>query len=88
MSDTLHISPHLQLRNAVFLAAAVCVCTQTTKESLHNGVLIRSHIPYATGNDAEDVEHEMYAHGNTSKSAFGVGIVDKPADMQIHLVRQ
>lgn len=45
--------------------------------------MISSHILYANGSDVEDVEHEMYAHGNTSKSVFDTGIVDKPADLYI-----
>jgi len=45
--------------------------------------MISSHISYATGSDVEDVEHEMYAHENTSKSSFVTGIVDRPADLYI-----
>jgi hypothetical protein len=45
--------------------------------------MISSRISYANGSDVEDVEHEMYAHGNTSKSVFVTGIVDRPADLYI-----
>jgi hypothetical protein len=45
--------------------------------------MISSHISYANGSDAEDVEHEMYAHENTFKSVFVTGIVDTPADLYI-----
>jgi hypothetical protein len=65
----------------VFLAAAaaVCVCTETIKEFIHNGVLITSHIPYANGSDVEDEEHEVYAHGSTSASLLVTGTFS-PAD--------
>ena len=45
--------------------------------------MISSHISYEDGSDAEDVEHEMYAHGNNSKSVFVAGIADRPADLYI-----
>jgi hypothetical protein len=65
----------------MFLAAILCVCKQIIKEFLHNG--LSSHISYANGSDVEDLEHEMYAHGNTSKSVCVTGILDRPADLHI-----
>jgi hypothetical protein len=45
--------------------------------------MVSSPISYANGSDVVDIEHEMYAHGNTSKSVFDTGIVDRPADLYI-----
>jgi hypothetical protein len=45
--------------------------------------MISSRISYGTGSDVEDIEHEMYAHENTSKSSYVNGIADRPAYLYI-----